>query len=91
MKRRTLLQLSAGAASLCAPAIARDTLSQTLLFVPFSNLTTLDPGWTTAAVVQHLRSGFLRKLDRRTLTLAGHRPGEIVPVATFPPGLDVEF
>jgi peptide/nickel transport system substrate-binding protein len=51
MKRRTLLQLSAGAATLSAPAIARDRRSETLLFVPASNLTTPDPVWTTAAVV----------------------------------------
>jgi peptide/nickel transport system substrate-binding protein len=39
------------AASLSAPAIARDTRSQTLVFVPSSNLTTPDAVWTTAAVV----------------------------------------
>jgi peptide/nickel transport system substrate-binding protein len=50
MHRRTLL--AAGTASLAlplvAPAVAQPTGARTLRFVPFADLSTLDPIWTTA-------------------------------------------
>jgi peptide/nickel transport system substrate-binding protein len=50
MKRRTLLA-TAGAAALARPAIAAGT--KTLVFVPQTNLTSLDPVWTTATVTRN--------------------------------------
>jgi peptide/nickel transport system substrate-binding protein len=50
MKRRTFLG-AAGAAALARPAIAAET--KTLIFVPQTNLTSLDPVWTTATVTRN--------------------------------------
>lgn len=58
MKRRQLLKSAAalaaapafGGLSFPAPAIAQDMRAQTLRFVPQSNLSVLDPIWTTATV-----------------------------------------
>jgi peptide/nickel transport system substrate-binding protein len=56
MKRRHLLKGSAAAMlagpglTLAAPAIAQTMRAQTLRFVPQSNLSVLDPIWTTATV-----------------------------------------
>lgn len=49
MKRRRLLQ-SAAASLLATPAIAQNTRATTLRFIPQSNLSVLDPIWTTATV-----------------------------------------
>jgi peptide/nickel transport system substrate-binding protein len=46
MHRRTLL--AAGAGALAAPALAQPAAARTLRFVPFADLSTLDPIWTTA-------------------------------------------
>ena len=51
--RRTFLQSSAGAAlasALPGPALSQGAAAGTLRFVPQSNLTSLDPVWTTATV-----------------------------------------
>jgi peptide/nickel transport system substrate-binding protein len=51
MHRRTLLAtgVSVGAAaSLAAPALAQPAASRTLRYVPFADLSSLDPIWTTA-------------------------------------------
>ena len=50
MKRRSFLG-AAGAAALARPAIAAET--KTLIFVPQTNLTSLDPVWTTATVTRN--------------------------------------
>ncbi len=50
MQRRTLLG-TAGAAMLARPAVAAPT--KTLIFVPQTNLTSLDPVWTTATVTRN--------------------------------------
>jgi peptide/nickel transport system substrate-binding protein len=46
MYRRTVL--AAGMAALAAPALTQPASARTLRFVPFADLTTLDPIWTTA-------------------------------------------
>ena len=51
MKRRTLL--AAGAASLAAPAIVAAQGTRLLKFVPQSDVTVLDPIWTTAYVTRN--------------------------------------
>lgn len=51
MHRRTLMKtagLASAAATLAAPALAQPAASRTLRFVPFADLSTLDPIWTTA-------------------------------------------
>ena len=50
MHRRTLLAATAGslAAPLARPAVAQQAAARTLRFVPFADLSTLDPIWTTA-------------------------------------------
>jgi peptide/nickel transport system substrate-binding protein len=52
MHRRTLLKgvAAAGLAPLAAPAIAQPAKTATLRLIPQSNLTVLDPIWTTATV-----------------------------------------
>ncbi len=53
MRRRTLMKAAmkaAGAALLPLPAIAQTANATTLRYVPSSDLTVLDPVWTTAAV-----------------------------------------
>ncbi len=55
MKRRTLL--ATGAAALAAPRIGRAASATTLRFIPQSDLTVLDPIWTTAYVTRN--HGFL--------------------------------
>ena len=50
MKRRMFLT-AAGAAALARPAIG--AASKTLIFVPQTNLTSLDPVWTTATVTRN--------------------------------------
>ena len=52
MKRRTFLR-AASAASLALPAIARSQGSRVLKFIPQSDLTVLDPIWTTAYVTRN--------------------------------------
>ncbi len=52
MKRRDLLKL-AGAAGLAAPAIASAQGTQTLRFVPISDLALVDPVANTAAVTRN--------------------------------------
>lgn len=49
--RRTLLSLSASTA-LCRPSLAQER-SQVLRFVPASDLSSLDPIWTTANITRH--------------------------------------
>ena len=51
MHRRSLL--AAAAASLFAPAIARGAEKRVLRFIPQSDLTVLDPVWTTAYVTRN--------------------------------------
>lgn len=51
LSRRSLL--SVAAASVVAPAVAQSTREKTLKFVPQAGLSSLDPIWTTAAVVQN--------------------------------------
>lgn len=46
MRRRDVLKLSAGAAMLAAPHIARAQRERTLKFVPLVDLTVLDPVWS---------------------------------------------
>jgi peptide/nickel transport system substrate-binding protein len=46
MHRRTLL--AAGAATLAAPALAQPAAARTLRFVPFADLSSIDPIWTSA-------------------------------------------
>ena len=54
MKRRTLLQTAgAGAAVLAAPRLARAQKDRVLKFIPQSDLTVLDPIWTTAYVTRN--------------------------------------
>ncbi len=51
MRRRTLL---AAGAALAAPSLARSqTVAKTLKFIPESDVTVLDPVWTTATVTHH--------------------------------------
>ncbi len=58
MKRRTLLQgFGASAAALAAPNLAAAQGSRVLKFIPQSDLTVLDPIWTTAYVTRN--HGFL--------------------------------
>jgi peptide/nickel transport system substrate-binding protein len=52
MQRRTLLG-ALPALALARPAIAQDTASRTLRFVPQANLTSPDPIWTTANVTRN--------------------------------------
>ena len=52
MRRRTLLG-TAAASMLAAPAIAQPAKTSTLRFIPQSNLTSLDPIWTTATVTSN--------------------------------------
>ena len=51
MKRRTFL--AAGAAALAAPSLARAADLRLLKFIPQSDLTVLDPIWTTAYVTRN--------------------------------------
>lgn len=54
MQRRTFLASAAlGAASLSRPALAQDSRARTLRFVPQSDLTIIDPVFTTAYVTRH--------------------------------------
>jgi peptide/nickel transport system substrate-binding protein len=55
MQRRTLLTLAAGAlaAPLAAPAIAQTEAARTLRFIPQSDLTALDPVWTSVYVTRN--------------------------------------
>ena len=54
MKRRTVLQATgAGLAALAAPRVARAEGSRVLKFIPQSDLTVLDPIWTTAYVTRN--------------------------------------
>ena len=54
MKRRTLLKgFGAGAAALAAPSLAAAQGSRVLKFIPQSDLTVLDPIWTTAYVTRN--------------------------------------
>jgi peptide/nickel transport system substrate-binding protein len=48
MRRRDMFKLSAGAAMLAAPRIARAEKSRVLRFVPAAPLAALDPVWTGA-------------------------------------------
>jgi len=48
MRRRDVLKLSAGAAMLVVPHIARAQRERTLKFVPAPDLTALDPVWTAS-------------------------------------------
>ena len=48
MRRRDMFKLTAGAAMLAAPRIARAEKSSVLRFVPTAPLTALDPVWTGA-------------------------------------------
>ena len=48
MKRRNLLKLSAGAAMLAAPHVAKAQRERTLKYVPGADLAQLDPVWTLA-------------------------------------------
>lgn len=50
MRRRTLL--ATGAAALAAPALAAAAASRVLRFAPESDLSVLDPIWTTATITQ---------------------------------------
>lgn len=52
MRRRNFLRLAA-VAPLAAPAIAQPSHTGTLRFIPQSNLTSLDPIWTTATVTNN--------------------------------------
>src|SRR3954466_1111105 len=52
MQRRTLLHASL-AAALPAPAFAQAPAARTLRVIPQSNLTSLDPVWTTAVVTRN--------------------------------------
>ena len=51
MHRRTFLAATA-AGALARPALAQDARARTLRFVPYADLTALDPIWTTADVVR---------------------------------------
>ncbi len=51
MHRRTFL--AAGATALAAPSLARAAASTTLRFIPQSDITVLDPIWTTAYVTRN--------------------------------------
>ena len=51
MKRRTLMQLAAGA--LAAPAIVRAEPARVLRFIPQSDVTALDPVWTSVYVTRN--------------------------------------
>ena len=51
MLRRSFL--AAAASSLALPAIGRAQALQTLKFIPQSDLTVLDPHWTTAYVTRN--------------------------------------
>ena len=51
MRRRTFL--AASAASLALPSIARAQGSRVLKFIPQSDVTVLDPIWTTAYVTRN--------------------------------------
>ncbi len=55
MKRRTFLQAAAGAsaAALAAPQIGRAQAGRVLRFIPQSDVTVLDPIWTTAYVTRN--------------------------------------
>jgi peptide/nickel transport system substrate-binding protein len=48
MRRRDMFKLTAGAAMLAAPRIARADKSRALRFVPVAGVSTLDPVWTPA-------------------------------------------
>ena len=52
MLRRTLIA-GTGAALLARPSLAQPLSARTLVFVPQSNLTSLDPVWTTATVTRN--------------------------------------
>ncbi|MEI7711441.1 MAG: ABC transporter substrate-binding protein [Rhodospirillales bacterium] len=76
MKRRMFLG-AAGAAALARPAIAAET--KTLIFVPQTNLTSLDPVWTTATVTRNFALmvyeglyGRDQGFEPRPQMLAGH-------------------
>ena len=51
LKRRTLMQIAAG--TLAAPSIARAQGSRTLRFIPQSDVTALDPVWTSVYVTRN--------------------------------------
>ena len=53
MRRRDVLKLSAGAAMLAAPYVARAQRPRTLKFVPGASLALLDPVWTTNVPTQN--------------------------------------
>ncbi len=53
MHRRTLLTGAAASLALPMPALAQAAGARTLVFVPQSNLTSLDPVWTTATVTRN--------------------------------------
>jgi peptide/nickel transport system substrate-binding protein len=48
VSRRTALKVGAGAAALALPSVARSEKSSVLKFVPFADLGTIDPIWTTS-------------------------------------------
>jgi peptide/nickel transport system substrate-binding protein len=80
MRRRSLLKaVAAGGASLAMPPLLRAESARTLTFVPQSDLTVLDPVWTTADVTRnhgYLVFDTLYGLDARYAPqpqmLAGH-------------------
>src|SRR5271167_944161 len=55
MKRRTFLKMAAGAATtaVAAPALVRAESSRVLRFIPQSDLTALDPVWTSVYVTRN--------------------------------------
>src|SRR4051794_36355644 len=53
MKRRDFLTLSAAAASLPIPRLARSQETRVLKFVPQADLAAVDPMWTTAYVTRN--------------------------------------
>ncbi len=48
VSRRTALKVGAGAAALALPSVARSDKSSVLKFIPFADLGTVDPIWTTS-------------------------------------------